>query len=63
VIETFGDKETEKLWQGQRTRFPADLLHRAISKHSKEIVQDNTVSESTTNGASASAGIPETHSK
>jgi proteic killer suppression protein len=32
VIETFGDKETEKLWQGQRTRFPADLLHRAISK-------------------------------
>jgi proteic killer suppression protein len=32
VIETFGDKETERLWQGQRTRFPADLLHRAISK-------------------------------
>jgi proteic killer suppression protein len=32
VIESFGDKETEKLWQGQRTRFPADLLHRAISK-------------------------------
>jgi toxin HigB-1 len=32
VIETFGDKETEKLWGGQRTRFPADLLHRAISK-------------------------------
>jgi proteic killer suppression protein len=32
VIETFGDKETEKLWQGQRTRFPSDLLHRAISK-------------------------------
>lgn len=32
MIETFGDKETEKLWQGQRTRFPADLLHRAISK-------------------------------
>jgi len=32
VIESFGDKETEKLWQGRRTRFPADLLHRAISK-------------------------------
>lgn len=32
MIETFGDKETEKLWHGQRTRFPADLLHRAISK-------------------------------
>ena len=32
MIESFGDKETEKLWQGQRTRFPADLLHRAISK-------------------------------
>ena len=32
VIETFGDKETEKLWQGLRTRFPADLLHRAITK-------------------------------
>ncbi len=32
MIETFGDKETEKLWQGQRTRFPSDLLHRAISK-------------------------------
>ena len=32
MIETFGDKETEKLWQGQCTRFPADLLHRAISK-------------------------------
>ena len=32
MIESFGDKETEKLWQAQRTRFPADLLHRAISK-------------------------------
>ena len=32
MIETFGDKETEKLWNGRRTRFPADLLHRAISK-------------------------------
>ena len=32
MIESFGDKETEKLWLGQRTRFPADLLHRAISK-------------------------------
>jgi proteic killer suppression protein len=32
VIESFGDKETEKLWQGRRTSFPADLLHRAISK-------------------------------
>jgi proteic killer suppression protein len=32
VIESFGDKETEKLWRGQRTRFPANLLHRAITK-------------------------------
>lgn len=32
MIETFDDKETEKLWHGQRTRFPADRLHRAISK-------------------------------
>jgi proteic killer suppression protein len=32
VIESFRDKETEKLWLGQRTRFPADLLHRAITK-------------------------------
>lgn len=32
MIESFGDKETEKLWRGQRTRFPADLLHRAITK-------------------------------
>lgn len=32
MIESFGDKETAKLWQGQRTRFPADLLHRAVSK-------------------------------
>lgn len=32
MIETFGDKETEKLWQGSRTRFPAGLLHRVISK-------------------------------
>lgn len=32
VIESFRDKETQKLWKGQRTRFPADLLHRAITK-------------------------------
>ena len=32
MIESFGDKETEKLWHGQRTRFATDLLHRAISK-------------------------------
>ena len=32
MIEGFGDKETEKLWHGQRTSFPADLLHRAITK-------------------------------
>ncbi|MCU0777803.1 MAG: type II toxin-antitoxin system RelE/ParE family toxin [Akkermansiaceae bacterium] len=32
VIESFGDKQTEKLWQGKRTRFPADLLQRAIDK-------------------------------
>ncbi len=32
MIETFGDKETENLWHGQRTRFPADLLYRAVSK-------------------------------
>lgn len=32
MIESFGDKESEKLWQGRRTRFPADLLSRAIDK-------------------------------
>ncbi len=32
VIESFGDKQTEKLWQGKRTRFPADILQRAIDK-------------------------------
>ncbi|MCH7228509.1 type II toxin-antitoxin system RelE/ParE family toxin [Haloferula sp. A504] len=32
MIESFGDKQTEKLWQGKRTRFPADLLQRAIDK-------------------------------
>ncbi|MGL5019941.1 MAG: type II toxin-antitoxin system RelE/ParE family toxin [Luteolibacter sp.] len=32
MIESFGDKETEKLWHGRRTRFPADLLPRAVDK-------------------------------
>ena len=32
VIESFGDKRTEKLWQGKRSRFPAALLQRAIDK-------------------------------
>ena len=32
VIESFGDKQTAKLWQGQRSRYPADLLLRAIDK-------------------------------
>jgi proteic killer suppression protein len=32
VIESFGDKQTEKLRQGKRSRFPADLLQRAIDK-------------------------------
>jgi toxin HigB-1 len=32
VIESFGDKQTEQLWQGKRTRFPGDLLQRAINK-------------------------------
>ena len=32
MIETFGDKQTEKLWQGKRTRFPTDLLQRSIDK-------------------------------
>lgn len=32
VIESFADKETRKLWEGKRTRFPSDLLHRAITK-------------------------------
>jgi toxin HigB-1 len=31
-IESFRDKQTEILWQGKRTRFPADLLLRAIDK-------------------------------
>lgn len=32
MIESFGDKESEKLWHGRRTRFPADFLSRAIDK-------------------------------
>lgn len=32
VIESFGDKQTELLWEGKRTRFPADLLQRCIDK-------------------------------
>jgi proteic killer suppression protein len=32
VIENFGDKATEKLWNGERTRFPSDLIQRAIDK-------------------------------
>ncbi len=32
VIESFADKETRKIWEGKRTRFPSDLLHRAITK-------------------------------
>ena len=32
MIESFGEKQTEKLWQGRRTRFPSDLLQRAIDK-------------------------------
>ncbi len=32
VLESFGDKETEQLWHGQRTGLPADLLLRATDK-------------------------------
>jgi len=32
VVETFGNGQTQKLWQGKRTRFPADVLQRAIDK-------------------------------
>lgn len=32
MIEGFGDKQTEKLWLGKRSGFPADLLQRAIDK-------------------------------
>ncbi len=32
MIESFGDKQTEKLWNGQRTRFPSVLIQRAIDK-------------------------------
>lgn len=32
MIESFNDKETQKLWQGKRTRFPVDLIQRAVSK-------------------------------
>ena len=32
MIESFSDKQTEKLWKGERTRFPSDLLRRAIDK-------------------------------
>lgn len=32
MIETFADQETRRLWEGNRTRFPSDLIHRAITK-------------------------------
>lgn len=32
MIADFGDKQTEKLWHAKRTRFPADLLQRAMNK-------------------------------
>ncbi len=32
MIESFSDKQTEKLWRGQHTRFPTDLLLRATDK-------------------------------
>lgn len=32
MIESFSDKQTEKLWKGQRTRFPSDLIRRALDK-------------------------------
>ena len=32
VIGSFADKETRKLWEGKRTRFPSGILHRAITK-------------------------------
>ena len=32
MIETFADKETRRLWEGNRTRFPSDLIHRAITQ-------------------------------
>jgi proteic killer suppression protein len=32
VIADFGDKQTENLWRGKRTRLPPELLQRAIDK-------------------------------
>ncbi|NQX01194.1 type II toxin-antitoxin system RelE/ParE family toxin [bacterium] len=32
MIESFGNKQTEKLWMGQRTRLPADIEDRAANK-------------------------------
>lgn len=32
MIESFADKETRKIWEGKPTRFPSNLLHRAITK-------------------------------
>ena len=32
MIADFGDKQTEKLWHAKRTRFPVDLLQRAMNK-------------------------------
>ena len=32
VLASFGDKDTENLWRGRRTRLPADLLLRAVDK-------------------------------
>jgi proteic killer suppression protein len=32
MIESFADKQTEKLWNGKRTRFPPDLEDRIANK-------------------------------
>ena len=32
MIETFGDKQTEKIWKGKRHKFPVEIENRAANK-------------------------------
>jgi len=32
VIKTFGDKRTEKFWNGQHVKLPTEILRRAMDK-------------------------------
>ena len=32
MIKSFGNKQTEKLWNGERVKFPSEILRRAMDK-------------------------------